>query len=530
MEISMAMLASEFIMDKQRLEIHDDTNRFFGYARLAETVDGKLDDNILYLAYNEQSLLEIESFKSYSGNDLAFLFYEKPDDPEKYNCCGWVNDKNRHDILSNVSSKENRTNQSGELRTLLRFLDEVLNAFQIFSVFEKKLQDTLYKQKPLQASLELLCEKVGNPGYIVNTNFRGVAVYSNADLPNMSINWKNLYEQGYLSHKVVTSILNNPEWRIISGEKKAKIVRTEEFATRFITKNFFKGNSLKWQLFITELEHGITQAEVDLVQACSKHFYSILSSDEHFLAVDSDKMTTFFRESLSGKVKDIGYIEEQISTFGWAENQLYSVVEMVFVPHRDSTNYLEVWCSSRNWVRMVSLEEHTDLIINNSIISDLNELDTELVCLFEKVEGYGTISEIFKGFHQIDLCKKQAEMTLDYVDRENNNKENRLNYYKSFATAIFSASLSKSQKELFVPDELNRVKEYDRIHGTNYFETLRVYLLNNQNLVETAKALYIHRNTLVYRLSRLQVILNADLDDKDLAFRLLCGCEFERER
>lgn len=527
MEISMAMLASEFTMDNQCLAIHDNTDRFFGYARLAETVDGPLDENILYISYNEKSLLEIEAFKSFERKDLAFLFFEKPDDLEKYNCCGWVNSKIQNDTLNN--SEQNKTTQSSELRTLLRFLDEVLNVFQIYSVFEKKLQDTLYKPKPLQTSLELLCEKVRNPGYIVNTNFRGVAVYSNSDLPNMSINWKNLYEQGYLSHKVVTSILSNPEWRIISSEKKARIVKTDEFATRFITKNFFKGNSLKWQLFITELEHGITQAEVDLVQACSQHFYSILSSDEHFLAVDSDKMTTFFRESLLGKVKDIGYIEGQISTFGWAENQFYSVVEMEFVPHRDSTNYLEVWCSSRNWVRMVSLGERTTLIINNSLMSDFEELNRELEGLFEKVEGCGAVSDIFRGFHKTDLCNKQAEMTLDYLNRTNNKKD-RLSFYTSFATTIFSNELSKTQKELFIPDSLNDVKEYDRIHGTSYLETLRVYLLNNQNLVETAKALFIHRNTLVYRLSRLQIILNADLNDKELAFRLLCGCEFERMR
>lgn len=54
---------------------------------------------------------------------------------------------------------------------------------------------------------------------------------------------------------------------------------------------------------------------------------------------------------------------------------------------------------------------------------------------------------------------------------------------------------------------------YDAHHKSGLYETLRLYLENERNLVKTAKALGIHRSTLIYRLSRIQELAPVDLDD-----------------
>ena len=60
-------------------------------------------------------------------------------------------------------------------------------------------------------------------------------------------------------------------------------------------------------------------------------------------------------------------------------------------------------------------------------------------------------------------------------------------------------------------------------------KTLRVYLEHNLNTVQSAKALFIHRSTFLYRLERIKRILETDLEDPDelfylnLSFRLLEG-------
>jgi purine catabolism regulator len=45
--------------------------------------------------------------------------------------------------------------------------------------------------------------------------------------------------------------------------------------------------------------------------------------------------------------------------------------------------------------------------------------------------------------------------------------------------------------------------------------TLEAYFQHNNNVSQTAEALYIHRNTLVYRLERIAAIANLDLDEPE---------------
>ena len=65
------------------------------------------------------------------------------------------------------------------------------------------------------------------------------------------------------------------------------------------------------------------------------------------------------------------------------------------------------------------------------------------------------------------------------------------------------------------------VAGYDREKGTQYYETLRAYLLNERDIPRTAQALIIHRTTLLYRLRKLQAVAPIDLDDPGRRLQLL---------
>lgn len=85
----------------------------------------------------------------------------------------------------------------------------------------------------------------------------------------------------------------------------------------------------------------------------------------------------------------------------------------------------------------------------------------------------------------------------------------------------------------FVHPMLQRLTEYDRVHETKLLNTLNVYLTKEANLHETAKALFIHRNTLVYRLQRIRSLLGLELDDPAVRGMLRVGCallEYYQER
>ena len=76
-------------------------------------------------------------------------------------------------------------------------------------------------------------------------------------------------------------------------------------------------------------------------------------------------------------------------------------------------------------------------------------------------------------------------------------------------------------------EKLLDLQKSDKLQNTEYMKTLRVYLEHNLNTVQSAKALFIHRSTFLYRLERIKSILETDLEDPDelfylnLSFRLL---------
>ncbi|MBQ3267475.1 MAG: helix-turn-helix domain-containing protein, partial [Atopobiaceae bacterium] len=52
--------------------------------------------------------------------------------------------------------------------------------------------------------------------------------------------------------------------------------------------------------------------------------------------------------------------------------------------------------------------------------------------------------------------------------------------------------------------------------GVDYIDTLRAYLDNGCNASQTAKAMYLHRSTLVQRLDRIREIVDLELPERRL--------------
>ena len=71
--------------------------------------------------------------------------------------------------------------------------------------------------------------------------------------------------------------------------------------------------------------------------------------------------------------------------------------------------------------------------------------------------------------------------------------------------------------------ELRRLAAHDREKNTQYCETLYYYLICCRSLKKTCDALYTHRNTVLYRIRRLQEDFDIPLEDPSLHADLLLG-------
>ncbi len=72
-------------------------------------------------------------------------------------------------------------------------------------------------------------------------------------------------------------------------------------------------------------------------------------------------------------------------------------------------------------------------------------------------------------------------------------------------------------------DLIEPIETYDRKHRSDLIRTLRVFFAANANASEAADRLYLHRNSLPYRLTRIQELTGLDLKDHRARLALQLG-------
>lgn len=85
-----------------------------------------------------------------------------------------------------------------------------------------------------------------------------------------------------------------------------------------------------------------------------------------------------------------------------------------------------------------------------------------------------------------------------------------LNVYRLLFQLEYSPELGS-----FCLETIGTLIEYDRAQGTDLIETLNAYFAHKGNLSATAEALFVHRNTLLYRMERIHEISGLDLDNPE---------------
>lgn len=97
---------------------------------------------------------------------------------------------------------------------------------------------------------------------------------------------------------------------------------------------------------------------------------------------------------------------------------------------------------------------------------------------------------------------------------------------------LLNGALAGHPTWVYYTKGLKRLKEHDDNAQVSYLDTLRVYLDCNLSVTKTAAALYLHRSTLLDRLSHITAMLGNDLKDPDycLTLGIILRAELEQKR
>lgn len=135
--------------------------------------------------------------------------------------------------------------------------------------------------------------------------------------------------------------------------------------------------------------------------------------------------------------------------------------------------------------------------------------------------GIGTAANDLNKWHR---SFREAGHSLEMACRLDENKPMfypDLSVYRLLLLIENDPELDEFQEGI-----LGRLHNHDS--GDNFINTLEAYFSNKTNLSQSAKALFIHRNTLAYRIQRIEEITGLDLSNPDHALAIQLALRINR--
>jgi DNA-binding PucR family transcriptional regulator len=133
---------------------------------------------------------------------------------------------------------------------------------------------------------------------------------------------------------------------------------------------------------------------------------------------------------------------------------------------------------------------------------------------------YAGISSPTEDIHELHIAYLQAEVALNQAFRLRNDRW--ILPFQDCVLDYLAAQVESPMRPVhLVSPDLLQLMDHDQTCGTQFFETLKTYLQLERDIPKTAQALIIHRTTLLYRLKKIQQLINLNLDDSDQRLYLM---------
>lgn len=156
------------------------------------------------------------------------------------------------------------------------------------------------------------------------------------------------------------------------------------------------------------------------------------------------------------------------------------------------------------------------LIINTSNLP-LQVLTTQLPVILRGSEIHLGISYPFQNLFHLPQYLEQAQIALESAFHKNI----RLCMCADCVVPYTRNLIRKTQTINLEHPVTKQIRRYDQAHGTEYYKTLQTYIMEERSVMRTAEALHIHKNTLLYRIRRIQEQFPIDLDNREERFKLI---------
>lgn len=345
---------------------------------------------------------------------------------------------------------------------------------------------------------------INNPIMVFNSDFQLVTYISPFLFEDET--WNYTIKNGYLKIDLYKKIR-----RDLKESDDYKIVTSLSSNRRLIINLKDENKKIIGIMIILEISTKLEDISEEEIRVFSKLTSKILLNQK--FNGDSITLNMFFMSLLNNVYKDKQVYLEKIKELNFDLRKDYYLLIFDFNhQYNDKNRELVENYFRKLFSKILVSFTYKDgylVILISKIISN-NEIESINDFIFKhhfymiisfKIKDLYPISTIYKD--EVKVLKLLEDSIKDYILYD-------LNNYLPLLPLI---SLNNEELLNFINKNISDIYHYDLEFKTNFLDTLYIYLVTNKSLIETSKRLFVHKNTITYRLEKIKELFGVEYDD-----------------
>lgn len=387
--------------------------------------------------------------------------------------------------------------------------NDVLNAFDYFNEWRGSLHEKIDQNCSIKDIIDLSQNIFQYPILIVDSSHQLLAASSDDIYSDDDINkpfYKEVIHNHFLPIDMIEQLNQELEENLFTEEPY--YFDSDLFHFNSLHKNIFYLNEHVGWIIMHEYQKAFTEGTKQLFDFFGKilSLWMVRNGCQTKLTPQSE---LFLQLLIKGDM-DTDLLHTKMKYIDWYDTDEKYIIKIMTV-----SNNNRIYHSLKNRIEQtfsgcyVVIYESSIILIVNTKKASINNTLENIKQLLVLSNTYCGISYPFYNIKHIKQAYDQSGIALTLGEINPGNCNFCCDYVLSYAKSILQQNINIDISH----NALQKLRDYDKKHNTDYYDTLNVYLQNERNQIKTAKIKNIHRNTLVYRVNRINELLQIDLDD-----------------
>ncbi|MDR3602358.1 MAG: helix-turn-helix domain-containing protein [Desulfosporosinus sp.] len=393
-------------------------------------------------------------------------------------------------------------------------LNDILNAFDYYNDWFENLHEQIASGCSLQYLID--CGRdffdeiisVADPAYSINA----LSIPETYDMSGDF--FQDMLYNKTMQLDIIMEINRDSRIREVN-RKDAYIIDNKLLPHRSICSNLVFNNQHFGWITMMEQNHPTTQGRLDAFSAYAEMIVYWLTYNKTQNEFKSYQQ--FFLDLLNGLPGTQTAINQHFQAIGWNPSDDKMIVSINCIVKKDImltlSRLIEKWfpaCLGIFYEDLIVVICNLALMNKSDFMLKFKEISTPCEC-------FCGISYIFDDTAQAPLYFEQTIIAAKY----GNHKPGSLNECSDHAVAYGLDIVKQNVRTDIKHPAIKILQKYDENTNSDLTVTLKTFLENERNYTKTANVLFIHKNSLKYRLSRINDLTGIDLDSYETRLHLL---------